>query len=456
MEPELVGNYQLLERIGAGTMGRVYLARHNRIGRQVALKVLRPEHSHNPQLVHRFFQEAQAVNQINHEHIVEIFDFIEEETEGNKRAAIVMELLAGSSLKSELKTGPLSIARAARILRQVCSALEAAHARGIVHRDIKPDNIFLIRRSGTADFVKVLDFGVAKLIRPISDITAPGTLEGAIIGTPAYMPPEQAAGKPIDWRADIYALGALAHEMISGAPPFGGDNLGVLLMQILNDPPPELPEWSVSGEPVPESLRALLGQCLAKDPAQRLQSMAELAEALQPYEISDTLVVHRRSRHWAWMSAGAAVAIALGVAVSILLEETLQPAPAAARPAPAKPPAPAPAPPAQVATPPSPPVAPLATLSVQSHPRGARVVRTDTGEELGVAPFDRRLPPSTEVVRLRAELSGYESVERDVLLEKDRDEEFTLVPKKPSEERRPAPARKTEMTRDGVLNPYAN
>jgi hypothetical protein len=452
LEPDVLGQYQVLERIGEGTMGRVYLARHLRIGRQAALKILRPEHSHNPSLVHRFFQEAQAVNQISHEHIVEIFDFIEEETSAGKRAAIVMELLAGSSLKAQMQSGGVPIARAASIVRQVCSALEAAHQRGIVHRDLKPDNIFLIERGGSTDFVKVLDFGVAKLIRPIAEVTAPGTMEGMIIGTPAYMSPEQAAGKPVDWRADIYALGALLYEIIAGTPPFDGDNLGTLVLQIMNDPVPDVPDTSIHGEPVAEGLRSLIAACLAKEPAQRVQSMAALAAALKPYEISDTQVVELPVRSWRWMSIGAALALVLGGGAWAYVEHLI------GWWAPPPEPAVLPIPEARQVRPLGvvpPKRAATAVLGVRSHPPGARVVRVDTGKELGITPFEIKMP-AHELMRLRAEFSGYESVERDVRLEQDKSEVFNMMAKKPAEAQHPTPPKKTELTRDAPLNPYSN
>src|SRR5579871_2482253 len=153
-EPHVVGAYQIIKLLGEGAMGRVYLAKHQKLGRQVALKVLRPEHVTNLQLVQRFFQEAQTVNQINHEHIVEISDFIEEGSGGTKRAAIVMELLTGTSLSERLESETMTLPRIARLVRQVASALDAAHRVGVVHRDVKPDNIFITERSGVGDFVK--------------------------------------------------------------------------------------------------------------------------------------------------------------------------------------------------------------------------------------------------------------------------------------------------------------
>jgi serine/threonine protein kinase len=450
-EPRVFGPYEVLQRIGEGTMGRVYMARHQRIGRQVALKILRPEHSHNIHVVQRFFQEAQAANQINCEHIVEVFDLIEEETSSGTRAAIVMELLKGSSLKAELHAGRVSISRAARVVRQVCSALQAAHERGIVHRDIKPDNIYLIERTGQLDFVKVLDFGVAKLIRPLLDSTAPGTMAGAIIGTPSYMSPEQASGGAVDWRADVYAVGALLYTVLAGKPPFDGNNLGTIVLQIVHELPPLLPEVTERGERVPEALRDLIDACLAKDPGARPQSMQELGEALVQFEAEPTQAPELMTRPWRWMAAGLALAIALGGGAWAYVERDGLGSAPAELPTPVRALAPAPPPP----SPPPPELPRQATLTVNSQPPGARVVRMDTGAELGTTPFAQTLDRTSKPLRLRVELGGYDSVEREVVLDRDTGADFTMMPKRPPDTRRPAPARKSEKTRDAVLNPYA-
>jgi serine/threonine protein kinase len=218
-EGAVLGNYQLERLLGEGSMGRVFQARHVRLGRQVALKVLRPEHARDGSFVQRFFQEARTVNQINHEHIVEVFDFVDESPDGH--VYCVMELLRGQSLTALLKEEGLTLERVQRMAVQVCAALGAAHQVGVVHRDIKPDNLFVSQRSGQQDFVKVLDFGVAKLITTQTGVSLTGTLDGTIIGTPAYMAPEQAAGLPVDARADIYAVGNILYEMIAGHPGVG-------------------------------------------------------------------------------------------------------------------------------------------------------------------------------------------------------------------------------------------
>ncbi|AKJ00231.1 serine/threonine-protein kinase [Archangium gephyra] len=276
---DILGSYQLERLLGEGSMGQVFQARHTRLGRQVALKVLRSAFSHDGGFVQRFFQEARAVNQINHEHIVEIFDFIEDAEQG--RVYCVMELLRGQSLSALLREEKLSLQRIRRMLVQVCAALGAAHQLGVVHRDVKPDNLFVVHKGGQQDFVKVLDFGVAKLLT--AENTS-GTLDGTIIGTPTYMSPEQAAGLPVDHRADIYAVGTVLYELLGGQPPFQASNFGQLMVKILTEPPPALPSHTPAGEPVPQVLAQLALRCLAKEPSDRPQQLSEVITAL----LSDT------------------------------------------------------------------------------------------------------------------------------------------------------------------------
>jgi serine/threonine-protein kinase len=274
-EGDTLGSYQLERLLGEGSMGRVFQARHARLGRQVALKVLRPDFARDASYVQRFFQEARAVNQINHEHIVEIFDFVEDGPGGH--VYCVMELLRGQSLAELLQEEKLSLLRIRRIAVQLCAALGAAHQLGVVHRDIKPDNIFITQRPGQPDFVKVLDFGVAKMMSTEVPTT---TLDGSIIGTPLYMSPEQAAGLPVDHRADIYAVGAVLYEMLSGRPPLEADSFGKLMVKVITEPPPPLPRHLSLDEPLPPALEALTLRCLAKEPEKRPQQLAEVVTAL--------------------------------------------------------------------------------------------------------------------------------------------------------------------------------
>lgn len=281
-EGDVLGSYELVKLIGEGSMGRVFLARHATLGRQVAVKVMRPEHLKTPHLVQRFFQEARSVNQINHEHIVEVLDFVNEvEGSGSGRAYCVMELLVGASLAELLRKQPLAIERAVHIIRQVCGALEAAHQLGVVHRDVKPDNIFITARNGDSSFTKVLDFGVAKLTAPLGEEKASETIEGTIVGTPAYMAPEQAAGLGADHRADIYGVGVVLYEILAGHPPFESTSFGQLVVQIITKPPPPLPAFTPGGERIPAKLKSLAIRCLEKEPQNRPHSMDELSQQLE-------------------------------------------------------------------------------------------------------------------------------------------------------------------------------
>ena len=275
----LSGRYKLLRRIGEGGMGVVYEAEHTIIEKRVAVKVLRDDFSSRTEVVERFRQEAKSASRIGHEHIVDISDFGETPTGASY---FVMEMLDGEDLADVLaREGTLAPARAVKIIVQCAKALGAAHNKGIVHRDMKPENIFLIERDGEGDFVKIVDFGIAKM----SDIEmagAPGrklTKTGMIFGTPEYMSPEQAAGKPLDHRVDIYALGVILYELISGRVPFVGDTFMGVLTQHMFEVPPALRTVNAHVRVSPE-VEAVIFRALAKNVDERYQTMDELARAL--------------------------------------------------------------------------------------------------------------------------------------------------------------------------------
>ncbi|HEX4382732.1 MAG TPA: serine/threonine-protein kinase, partial [Myxococcales bacterium] len=255
-----VGNYQVQQKVGEGAMGSVYAAHHPRIGKRVALKVIHPELASNEEMLFRFFQEARAVTQIGHENIVEVQDY-GQSPEGE--SFIVMELLEGRGLGDVLKQeGALSVPRAVHIALQLADGLAAAHARGIIHRDFKPDNIMLIRRGSDSDFVKILDFGLAKL-------TGPGAMQqhktrtGSLLGTAHYMAPEQAESKQIDHRVDVYALGCILFQMLAGRVPFPGEGFGDVLIKHIREPPPLLTRLNPQ---VPKSIEKIVLHALAKKP----------------------------------------------------------------------------------------------------------------------------------------------------------------------------------------------
>ncbi len=266
-----VGSYRILDLLGTGGMGEVYLAEHRTLGRKVALKMLLPELAGSPDVVTRFFNEAKVVNQINHEHIVEIVDFVQEPGGYNY---FIMEQLEGCDLAKARVDGPFTLARIRHVIGQACTALAATHEKGIVHRDLKPENIFLIQRGRDHDFVKLLDFGIAKL----SGVKQ--TVAGMVLGTPEYMSPEQAAGRPVDFRSDLYSLAVVMYWMLADRLPFRVESWSELMHKQAHEVPDPLPSKSAAGEPIPPALARLVATCLDRDPAKRVQSAAEILEVL--------------------------------------------------------------------------------------------------------------------------------------------------------------------------------
>ncbi len=266
LDPDLapgtrLGDWVVQAKIGEGGMGTVYAALHAEIGKQAAIKVIRAALCATEFGGERFVQEARVVNQIGHPNIVDIFH-IGRLADG--RPYLVMELLRGSTLAERLDAGRVLVADGLDLLLQICSALTAAHAAGVIHRDLKPDNI-LIADTHHGPQVKLVDWGIAKLSAPgLSAGTV--TRSGVLIGTPQYISPEQARGKPVDAGTDIYSLGAIAYELLLEAPPFTADNVADLITMHLREPvPPPSDVWP----DIPPALEALLLRMLAKDPAER-------------------------------------------------------------------------------------------------------------------------------------------------------------------------------------------
>ena len=274
---ELLGNYKILDLLGRGGMGCVYRAEHVKLGRRVALKLLRDDHAQRRDAVGRFFQEARSVNRIRHRNIVDVTDFVELP---DGTTFLVMELLEGVSLGKLLRTrdveGPLALA----LLIQICDGLAAAHAMGIVHRDLKPDNIFVVPTGDGADLIKLLDFGVAKLLWREDDEELPvETAAGAVVGTPTYMSPEQAGGLPVDARSDIYSLGAIMYEMFTGQPVFRGKSFGEFVRKHLSEQP-VAPNQTPGGRYIDNRLEAIILRCLAKEPHDRYPDIEALKDEL--------------------------------------------------------------------------------------------------------------------------------------------------------------------------------
>ena len=258
------GKYRILRRIGEGGMGVVYEGEHTGLGRRVAIKLLQPEYARNPDVLGRFQREARAACRIGHSAIIDVFDIDVTET---GVPYMVMELLAGEPLSSLLaREWRLPVNRAFCILEQILSALAAAHAAGIVHRDIKPENVFMSQSPDRRDTVKILDFGISKFVSG-SLAGASMTQTGSVLGTPLYLAPEQARGeRHIDHRADIYAVGVLAYQMLSGQLPIQGDNLQNIIFRIATEPP--VPLLHVIPD-LPEGVARIVDSALAKDPAFR-------------------------------------------------------------------------------------------------------------------------------------------------------------------------------------------
>jgi eukaryotic-like serine/threonine-protein kinase len=252
-----VGDYAVQGTLGEGGMGTVYSAIHPLIGKKAAIKVISAALCQEPEAVDRFVQEARAVNQIGHPNIVDVFAFGRLD---DGRSYLIMEWLQGQSLADRLDSGPIALDDALRILAQVADALEAAHEAKIVHRDLKPDNVFLVAVRGQRDLVKLLDFGIAKLTRTDGALAATAT--GLMMGTPGYMSPEQARGKDVDYRTDLYALGVMAYLLVLGQPPFAADNAMDLIVRHMYEP---VPAPRTIWPQVPEALERLIVGLLHKD-----------------------------------------------------------------------------------------------------------------------------------------------------------------------------------------------
>jgi eukaryotic-like serine/threonine-protein kinase len=267
-----IGSYKIQEQLGRGGMGSVYKAEHQLIGKKVAIKVLLKEFATNELLVQRFFNEARAVNKIGHDNIVDISDYGKTD---DGWIYYVMELLEGRELTKLIKElTQVPLPRAIHIIRQCALALDACHKQGIIHRDLKPDNIFLITHGGREDFVKILDFGVAKLANEETGYTR----QGAVLGTPHYMSPEQAEGRPVDQRTDVYALGIIMYRLLTGRVPFPGTTFSAVIVKVLTEParPPRALQPSL-----PPAMDEVILKSIAKDPGQRYNSSLEFLEALE-------------------------------------------------------------------------------------------------------------------------------------------------------------------------------
>ncbi len=285
--------YEVLEKIGEGGFGTIYLAKQLPMGRDVALKVLNPYMSKDPKVVARFHREAQAACTLRDPHTVVTYDF--DETEDGV-LYMAMEYLRGRTLYEYLdEVERLGVVEAVHVVAQCCSSLAEAHEKGIVHRDIKPENIFLEHRGDDPFYVKVLDFGIAKIVGGDAAQSPALTAAGQTLGTLEYMSPEQLTGKPLDGRSDIYSLGVLLFEMLTGRLPFDSDNPAVLIRGHLRETPPA-PSDVAPDAGIPPALDEVVSKMLAKKPDERYASALEVKQALEAALREDS--GHGASKLW--------------------------------------------------------------------------------------------------------------------------------------------------------------
>jgi serine/threonine-protein kinase len=487
-----VGNYRIVDRLGEGGVGEVYLAEHPEIGRKVAIKFLRRALAADPTVYGRFVDEARAASAIQHSNIVEVLDF---GRLPDGQPYIVMEYLPGESLAARLRrVGQLRVRHAVEIAFQIANVLTAAHDKGIVHRDLKPDNVFLVpdRRQPGREIVKVLDFGIAKLQGDLKHSEA-HTRTGSLVGTPLYMSPEQCRGiREIDARTDIYALGAMLFEMLAGRPPFVSQGLGDLMDMHMNRPAPSVRSLARG---VPKQLDAVVTRALAKLPEHRFPNGAAFQAALEAAprrthdgqstpaidaplltsgpelpaagsaaattdEIAAAALGLRRARHplvrGVVIAATAAATMALGSwiwpmgAPGDADPRRHEPA-AAASPrggdSPSRGPAAARAPTAETQSPSAPAAASAAadpapatiTWRIDSQPPEATVTDARTREVLGTSPLTLSRPRSDGVMELRLSKRGFRVATVRLSLARDASETITLT-RQPSPTRPPATA----------------
>ena len=319
------GDCEILGPLGAGGMGEVYRARDHSLGREVAIKLLPGELASDPGRLHRFEQEARAAAALNHPNIVVVYRF---GTEEQGTPYLVTELLQGQTLRERLKTGPVGVRKTIEYALQIARGLAAAHDRGIVHRDLKPENIFLTRDGQ----IKILDFGLAKLTHPEPDNTETrnamsATDPGLVMGTAGYMSPEQVRGQAVDARSDIFALGAIVYEMLSGRRAFQGATPADTMSAILKDDPPE---FTSSMRELPPALARIVDRCLEKDAAERFQSARDLAFYLdllthETHSSGVAAAVAPKSRLKWHVPVVAALALLLAAIAGLVLSRWLRP-----------------------------------------------------------------------------------------------------------------------------------
>ena len=509
---QTIGNYKVVQQIGEGGMGVVYLAEHPVIGRKVAIKLLHTSFAKDSETVARFFNEARAIHVIAHKNIVEILDF-GQTTDG--QPYFVMEFLSGESLAERIARGPVPAGEAVTIVTQICDALQAAHDKKIVHRDLKPHNVHLVGQ-GVNRLVKILDFGVAKMSTGWDTAQSGGqsvkTRTGSLMGTPLYMSPEQCRGSgKLDHRTDIYSLAVILFEMISGRPPFIAEGVGELFAKHMLEPPPSLAEFAPR---TPPHIVRAVARALSKDLDDRHPNMTAFRDALNgqpdapgmepprtrravaqpatlsrvhhsetagalPAQQSTTLssavseldgdADQLPSRSRKGLIIGVMVAAAIGGVAVLVLRKP--PGPGATTAAIAAPTPPTPT----LAPPPAPAAARAAdTVSIrfEAEPAGTRVFRKvdgqAQGEDLGPVPLELKLPRNGEASEYVLRAQGHKdrainvdlsrnqilhlTLEHEPIADKDRDKDRDKRAK--AADRRPAKAHRSAVhDADGLAVP---
>jgi eukaryotic-like serine/threonine-protein kinase len=474
----LAGRYQVTRKIGEGGMGAVYEARHTLIGKRVAIKVLLDKYVQKADVVARLQQEARLASSIGHENIVDITDFGETD---DGRTFVVMEFLEGESLAQLLqRDGPLPPRRAVTIARQIASALGAAHDKGVIHRDVKPENVFICQR-GERDFVKVVDFGISKALKPMEDgdgfdasnsPTPSGsprlTQTGMVLGTPLYMSPEQARGEDdLDHRIDVYALGTILYETLTGETPFQGTNYLSIISQVIASEPRPPGQVRPDLEITP-ALESVVMKAMAKERTTRYQTMAEVDADLARIEQGGAVkaVIPRTARQKRKLLHIGAWALGLSCIIgttAIVLPKVLRSAkPIVAEPKIIEVPVIIPAPPTSEPVTEKEKKLQMIKTTITSKPPGAEVWHDDVSH--GKTPAMLEFPLSDQQVKLTVRLEGYEEGKATFYPTKDTTLEVTLKKEKPQGKpgSRPKPpggpvttskARDTGPTSGGEIKP---
>lgn len=462
--PSLLGlivdeRYAIEKVLGEGGMGTVYRCKHISLHKPVAMKVLRADLAQNEELTERFLNEARSASSMSHPHIVQVSDF---GRLPDGRAYFIMEYLEGIPLSRVLdEARPLPVPRVLSIIQQIAQGLAAAHEVGVIHRDLKPDNIFLTQQGGQKDFVKILDFGIAKVSSAASRVTQ----TGQVFGTPHYMSPEQAAGHTVDPRADLYSLGIIFYEMLVGRLPFEGDHFMSILTQQMYKAPSRFQEKRTHAQDIPEELEPIVFLCLSKNPDERYASMrdfeADLERFLQGHPTFATRSSlrgasremqwfpsgeRRETRPW-WFLPAALTAAVLAAGLAWWLTRPEPPAPYTPAELPAAPalPTSSSAQPPAPANEPEPPTAQPVVLAVS--PLEAHIYQDE--EDLGTSPVTLLIPPEGLTVQIRH--PGYQT--QTVHLQPDEPRQSLTLRPLPSAPSTPRPPSTSPTPASGASAP---